>query len=107
MATNVDMNKSSQGLGDSIAKLTKALKIDKVADAVAKLAGAKGCGCEERRQYLNELFPYGKIRKFKVLRSFSINGKEYLKEDIIKLSNQDNLHANSINLVKDGFIEEL
>jgi len=64
-----DPKQDSQGLGDTIAKVTSFFGIDKVADAVAKLAGAEGCGCNERRQLLNDLFPYeGKTRKFKVLK---------------------------------------
>jgi hypothetical protein len=97
----------SKGLGDSIAKVTHALGIDRVAEAVAKLAGAPGCGCEERKQYLNELFPYGKVRKFKVLRDFNIEGNDYLKGAIVKITKEDPLHQHVIFLYKDGFIEEI
>tara|TARA_R110002020_G_scaffold120508_6_gene274685 strand:+ start:315 stop:674 length:360 start_codon:yes stop_codon:yes gene_type:complete len=44
--------KKSKGLGDQIANLTKATGIDKLVHAVAK-----DCGCEERQQKLNNLFP--------------------------------------------------
>lgn len=47
-------NKKSVGVGDTIAKATKATGIDK---AVKWLAG-EDCGCNERRKKLNELFPY-------------------------------------------------
>lgn len=68
----MELNQESTGLGDTIAKITHALGIDKVADAVAKLAGAEGCGCDERQQYLNELFPYANSkRRFVVLKPFS------------------------------------
>ena len=50
----------AQGLGDTIAKITNATGLDKVADAVAKAAGAKDCGCNKRRKTLNEIFPYVK-----------------------------------------------
>ena len=61
-----DPKQNSQGLGDTIAKITNFFGIDKVADAVAKLAGAPGCGCNERFEMLNQLFPYdSKTRKFK------------------------------------------
>lgn len=102
-----NINKEPKGLGDTIANITHTLGIDKVADAVAKLAGAKGCGCDERRQYLNELFPYGKKRKFKILRSFGTNGKEYIKDSIIEIGNDDPLHQESIILVQEKFIEEI
>ncbi len=50
----------SKGLGDTIAKVTHATGLDKVADAVAKAAGAEDCGCNKRRKTLNEIFPYAK-----------------------------------------------
>jgi hypothetical protein len=50
----------SKGLGDTIAKITHATGLDKVADAVAKAAGAEDCGCNKRRKTLNEIFPYAK-----------------------------------------------
>ena len=50
----------SKGFGDTIAKITHATGLDKVADAVAKAAGAEDCGCNKRRKTLNEIFPYTK-----------------------------------------------
>ena len=44
----------SQGLGDTIAKITKATGIDK---AVKFIAG-EDCGCDERKEILNKMFPY-------------------------------------------------
>ena len=46
----------SKGLGDTIAKVTKATGIDKVVKAV----GGDDCGCAERQEKLNKLFPYYK-----------------------------------------------
>jgi len=78
--TNVNPKQESKGLGDTIAKITNFFGIDKVADAVAKLAGAEGCGCEERRLMLNELFPYeSKVRTFKVLTVIFFNS--YLRSN--------------------------
>lgn len=48
----------SKGLGDSIEKALKATGIDKVAKKVL----GEDCGCEERKQQLNKLFPY--VRQF-------------------------------------------
>ena len=51
-------NKSkSKGLGDTVAKITKATGIKKVVDTVAK-AVDKDCGCNKRQDTLNRLFPY-------------------------------------------------
>lgn len=103
-----DSNQPSQGFGDTIAKITHFFGIDKVADAVAKLAGAEGCGCDERREMLNELFPYDeKIRKFKVLRNFNYNGEYYTIDSIIEVNKTHPLYTGVIILVKDGAIEEI
>lgn len=53
-----DFKKPAKGLGDSIAKLTHAFGIDKLADKIAKLFGKEDCGCERRRKGLNKLVPY-------------------------------------------------
>lgn len=50
----------STGLGDTIAKITKATGVDKVAEKMAKAAGMKDCGCGQRKDSLNRLFPYKK-----------------------------------------------
>jgi hypothetical protein len=55
----VTVNKS-RGLGDSIHRFTKSTGIDKVAKAMAQAAGYSDCGCEDRRDTLNRVFPYNK-----------------------------------------------
>jgi hypothetical protein len=50
----------SRGLGDTIAKFTKATGIDKVAKFAAKAVGAEDCGCDGRAESLNKVFPYKK-----------------------------------------------
>jgi hypothetical protein len=45
----------SKGLGDTIEKFTTATGIKKLAD---KILG--GCGCNKRKEKLNEIFPYKK-----------------------------------------------
>jgi hypothetical protein len=45
----------SKGLGDSIEKFTKATGIKKMFD---KIPG--DCGCKNRKEKLNEIFPYKK-----------------------------------------------
>jgi len=52
----MEKNKS-KGLGDTVAKFTKATGIKKVVDTVVKVTG-KDCGCSERQDTLNRLFPY-------------------------------------------------
>lgn len=101
------MKEKSKGLGDSIAKITHALGINRVADAVVKLAGMEGCGCDERKEYLNELFPYGKQRKFKVLKTFTFQEIEYEAGDIIKVEKNDAMFHYVIDYVKDEILEEI
>jgi hypothetical protein len=48
----------SKGLGDTIANLTHAVGIDKVAESIANAMGKSDCGCKKRQQKLNQLFPY-------------------------------------------------
>jgi len=103
-----DPKQESQGIGDTIAKITNFFGIDKVADAVAKLAGAEGCGCNERRQFLNELFPYETtVRKFKVLRQFNWKEDAYFEGQVIEVNKTHPLQPNVINLVKDNVLEEV
>ncbi len=52
----MEKNKS-KGLGDTVAKITKATGIKKVVDKVSKAVG-KDCGCDKRQDTLNRLFPY-------------------------------------------------
>ena len=53
-------NKKSRGLGDSLAKFTKATGIHSLAHAGARAFGKKGCGCKKRQEALNKKFPYKK-----------------------------------------------
>ena len=49
----------SKGLGDTIEKITKATGIKKVVEKVSEVTG-KDCGCNERKNTLNRLFPYNR-----------------------------------------------
>ena len=51
--------KKSGGLGDTVAKITKATGIKKVVDTVSKVT-KKPCNCGQRQESLNRLFPYNK-----------------------------------------------
>lgn len=53
----------SLGLGDTIAKLTHATGLDKLAERAAHVLGAEDCGCARRRERLNQLVPYKRRRK--------------------------------------------
>jgi len=49
--------KKSKGLGDTIEKITKITGIKKVVEKVSDVTG-KDCGCADRKETLNKLFPY-------------------------------------------------
>ena len=53
-------NKESKGFGDTIAKVTNALGLDKVAETVAHAVGKEDCGCNKRKAKLNDMFPYNR-----------------------------------------------
>lgn len=53
----------SRGLGDTIAKITSATKLDKIAESIAKAVGAEDCGCAARQATLNELVPYSNSQR--------------------------------------------
>ena len=48
----------SRGLGDTIAKFTRATGIDRLVKLITKSIGMKDCGCDARRNWLNKLVPY-------------------------------------------------
>tara|TARA_Y100000361_G_C10909898_1_gene213438 strand:- start:195 stop:374 length:180 start_codon:yes stop_codon:yes gene_type:complete len=52
----------SRGLGDSVAKFTKATGIKTIVDKVSKGLNVP-CGCQGRQEALNNLVPYDKIFK--------------------------------------------
>jgi ABC-type thiamine transport system ATPase subunit len=46
----------SEGVGDTVAKITKATGIEKA----AKFLAGEDCGCDKRKEVLNHIFPYQK-----------------------------------------------
>ena len=68
------VEKQSKGLGDTIAKITKATGIDKV----VKFIAGEDCGCDERQERFNKDFKYKKVRclnedDYKYLTNFLAN----------------------------------
>ena len=50
----------SRGLGDTIEKFTTKTGIKKAVKVVSKKMGVEDCGCDDRRDTLNRIFPYKK-----------------------------------------------
>ena len=48
-----------KGLGDTIERITDATGIKSVVKKVSEITNVP-CGCEKRREALNEIFPYDK-----------------------------------------------
>jgi len=81
----------SKGLGDTIDKITTATGIKK---AVKFLFG-EDCGCEERKQILNKIFPYAKClteEEYNYLKNwFAINSTQIdfkTRTQLIKIYNR-------------------
>tara|TARA_R100000773_G_C4217138_1_gene115651 strand:+ start:601 stop:1023 length:423 start_codon:yes stop_codon:yes gene_type:complete len=55
--STTNTKKVSKGLGDTVEKIFKKTGIDKV----AKWLLGEDCGCESRKQSLNQMFPYNRV----------------------------------------------
>ena len=62
----------------SVKKFTSATKIDKLAKKIAKAVGKDDCGCDERQEKLNKMFPY-KTEE----REYDENSPMHLKQEIL------------------------
>ncbi len=56
MKVKTNLIAGNQGLGDTIADFTHKTGLDQIAKAYEETTG-KSCGCEERQELLNQLFP--------------------------------------------------
>ncbi len=52
--SNMTATSKSRGLGDTVEKITRSTGIKKLVEKY----GPEDCGCDERRDKLNEMFPY-------------------------------------------------
>jgi len=83
-----NQEKGSEGLGDTIAKVTEATGIKK---AVKFLAG-EDCGCDERQERLNRIFKYNKPeclneQEYEYIASWIENGKDKLNSKQLREMN--------------------
>ena len=62
----------SKGLGDTVEKITTATGIKKVVDTISKATG-KPCGCKERKEKLNNMFPYNNKNNNNVIKSNTVH----------------------------------
>lgn len=66
-----DPTQPSKGLGDTIAKVTHYTGIAKLTDIVTDILGIEDCGCDQRREDLNNEYSY----------STNTNSEEDVKKD--------------------------
>ena len=83
-----NQEKASEGLGDTIAKVTEATGIKK---AVKFIAG-EDCGCDERQERLNRIFKYNKPEclnedEYKYIATWIENGNDKLNSKQLKEMN--------------------
>jgi hypothetical protein len=57
-AAGVDIDKQSEGLGDTIEKVLTKFGINQ--EKIEKILGGPGCGCSERKTWFNKIFSYKK-----------------------------------------------
>lgn len=62
----------SKGFGDTVEKITTATGIKKVVDTISKATG-KPCGCKERKEKLNNMFPYNNKNNNNVIKSNTVH----------------------------------
>lgn len=77
--------KKSEGLGDTVAKITEATGIDKL----VKFIAGEDCGCDERKKKLNELFPYRTPQCLTEDEYTYLNESQVLSKQTLKPSEQD------------------
>ena len=75
----------AQGLGDTVAQITKATGIDKL----VKFIAGEDCGCDERQAKLNELFPYRTPKCLTEDEYTYLNETKVLTKQELKPSEQD------------------
>ena len=68
------MSEEIRGMGDQIARITRMTRIDTLAKKLANIFGKEDCGCEQRREILNQLFPSDK-------HIFIVDSREKSSED--------------------------
>ena len=51
----------SRGFGDDLEKVLKATGVSALVEKTTELLGIEDCGCSRRRDWMNELIPYGTI----------------------------------------------
>jgi len=79
--------KKAEGLGDTVAQITKATGIDKL----VKFIAGEDCGCDERKEKLNALFPYRTPKCLTEDEYTYLTESQVLSKQTLKPSEQDEI----------------
>ena len=79
--------KKAQGLGDTIEQITEATGIKKL----VKFIAGEDCGCDARKEKLNELFPYRTPKCLTEDEYTYLNESQVLNKQTLKPSEQDEI----------------
>ena len=84
-----NVSKQSKGVGDTVAKITKATGVDKL----VKFIAGEDCGCDDRQEKLNKLFTYKKVN--------CISEEDYVYlSDFINSNPRKVTHNQKLRLIK-------
>ena len=89
----------SKGLGDTIAKVTDATGIDRVVKAVV----GDDCGCDERREKLNKMFPY--VKETLTMTPDQISIYERIRPELYKGSNTSRNAVESLRMLRNTILQ--
>lgn len=83
-----NVESQSKGVGDTVAKITKATGVDKL----VKFIAGEDCGCDERQERLNRIFKYDKPEclnedEYEYIADWIDNGKNKLNNKQLKEMN--------------------
>lgn len=80
----------SKGLGDSIEKITKATGIKQATDWIFDKLG-KDCGCDARKEKLNQMFPYKDPLCLDEEEYMYLKGFFKIEKDVVNVNEQKRL----------------
>lgn len=84
--------KEIKGLGDLIEKVTESTGIKKVVDTISEITGVP-CGCERRKDYLNNLVPFQQKQEYQDETCFK-EGKYLVQNNFIFTYNKQSFNYN-------------
>lgn len=99
MKNKFDPSIKSKGLGDTIAKVTHYTGISKLTKVITEALGIEDCGCDRRRENLNNEYSYTSSEpknlegEYEVIQNIRINNIQYNIKDVINIDKQHPLYS--------------